>query len=303
MDKRHDSNDFECDNQSATLDLFDLWDIIWLKKKFLFITTLIVSILVTFFLLTIPNKYKAELLMVPISDNRGSGISAALGGLGSLASLAGVSVGGSGSLNQDLAVLKSREFLWGFIRENKLMPILFSGKWDLKNNKWDVSKFKSQPTLWDAYRLFIDRGVLSSHINKKTGLVTIAIEWSDPKLAAKWTNELVVRLNSHLRSRAIERSKNNLMYLNLELKKNSVAEMRQTLFDLISKEQKSAMLANTQKEFAFRVIDRAITPDKKSKPARTLILIVSMLVTIFLSILIVIIQQAIINRRQSSSTA
>jgi len=285
-------------NQLSTFDLFDLWDVVWLKKKTIVAIVMTIASVTTLITLNLPNKYSAEVLVAPISEETNSGLASALSGLGGLASLAGVSAGGSGSMEQDLAVLSSREFLWRFIIDKNLMPIIFSDEWDAVSNSWKEPDIDKQPTLWDAYRVFTEEGVLSSSVNKKTGLVIISIEWTDPRTAAEWANVLVKRLNNHLKNQAIERSKSNLMYLHKELERNSVAEMRQTLFDLISKEQKSAMLANTQNEFSFRVIDNAIEPDQKSRPARALIIITSIIIAVFLSIFIVIFQQAFSNRKQ-----
>ena len=81
------------------------------------------------------------------------------------------------------------------------------------------------------------------------------------------------RLNEYLRARAISRSTTNLEYLNKELSRSQVAEMRQTLFALIAKEQRAAMLANTQQEFAFRILDPAVEPDENVKPLRALIVV------------------------------
>jgi uncharacterized protein involved in exopolysaccharide biosynthesis len=60
------------------------------------------------------------------------------------------------------------------------------------------------------------------------------------------------------------------------------------------------MLANTQKEFAFQVIDKAVAPDKKAKPKRSLIVILSAFVTGFLVVIFVFVREGI-NRREVES--
>jgi LPS O-antigen subunit length determinant protein (WzzB/FepE family) len=126
----------------------------------------------------------------------------------------------------------------------------------------------------------------------------VAIEWKDAALAADWTNALVEQLNQYLAQQAISRSENNLKYLNEELMSTPVEEMRKTLYDLIASEQKSAMLANTQKAFAFKVLDPAVEPDKKAKPKRSLIVILAALVAGFLAILYVFIKEGMAKRRE-----
>ncbi|RMH50709.1 MAG: hypothetical protein D6682_06325, partial [Zetaproteobacteria bacterium] len=228
--------------------------------------------------------------------SKGGGLSSMLGGLGGLASMAGISLPGGGSAEQNLAVLKSRAFLWRFIQDNKLMPILFADRLDASGKHWKESDPEKQPTLWDGYRLFT-KSIMEAEADKKSGLVTVSVEWTDPALAARWANDLVARLNTFLRDQAIARSRANLKYLRRELERTSVADMRKTLFELIASEQKKAMLANTQKQFAFRILDPATPPDKKSKPKRALIVLLSALVAGFLSVIFVFIREGIERRR------
>jgi len=283
------------------IDLLEYWRLIW-KKRWLIITVVCVAaVLAAGYALTLPNIYRSEVLLAPVSDegSKSGGLSSALGGLGGLASMAGISLGGGGSVEENLAVLKSREFLWQFIKDQKLMPILFEDDWDADKKGWREDDPDKQPGLWGAYRKFT--GILSVAQDKKSGLVTVDIEWTDAALAADWANMLVNRLNEFVRQQAINRSNGNLHYLNKELSRTHVADIRQALFELISQQQKKAMLANTQKEFAFQVIDRAVAPDKKAKPKRALIVILSAFVAGFLMVIYVFIREGIQRREQDSS--
>jgi len=82
-----------------------------------------------------------------------------------------------------------------------------------------------------------------------------------------------------------------------------VEENRQALFELISQEQKQAMLANTQQDFVFRVIDPASVPDKKIKPKRAIIVVLSAFVVGFLCIIFVFIQEGMRKRKEEAGLA
>jgi uncharacterized protein involved in exopolysaccharide biosynthesis len=275
------------------IDLLEYWRIIWKKRWLIIGIAFAAAVLAAGYSLTLPNIYRAEVVIAPVGEKGSQGIS--LGGLGGLASMAGISLGGSaGDVEVNLAVLKSREFLWAFVKENKLKPVLFEDAWDTESKSWR----EEEPTQWDAYRML--NGLLFVSSDKKSGLVTVAVEWTDAALAADWANDLVARLNIHLRQEALQRSKKTLGYLNDELGKVRVSEMRQALFELISQEQKKAMLASTQKEFAFRVLDIAMVPDRKAKPKRSQIVILSALVTGFLVVIFVFIREGL-NRRDEES--
>ena len=284
------------------LDLLELWRTLYKHKRLILLSGFGAAVLAAGISLLMPNIYRAEVLLAPVSsgDAKGGGLASALGGLGGLASMAGISIGGGGSTEENLAVLQSREFLWKFVQEKKLMPVLFEDAWDEQANKWEEDDPKKQPGQLDAHRLFVN-GLLSVNRDKKTDLVTVAIEWKDAALAADWTNALVEQLNQYLAQQAISRSENNLKYLNEELMRTQVEEMRKTLFDLIASEQKSAMLANTQKAFAFKVLDPAVEPDKKAKPKRLLIVILTAFVAGFMAILYIFIKEGIAKRREQEA--
>ena len=106
-------------------------------------------------------------------------------------------------------------------------------------------------------------------------------------IAAQWANALVDRLNIFLRAREAARIQANLAYLNEELMHTQVAEVRQSLFTLISKEHKKMMLVNTQKEFAFRILDPATPPVETARPMRLLITVVSSLLAAVMAVFLV----------------
>jgi len=78
--------------------------------------------------------------------------------------------------------------------------------------------------------------------------------------------------------------------------------MRKILFDLIASEQKHVMLANTQKEFAFKVLDPAVEPDKKIKPKRSLIVMLTAIVAGFLAVLYAFIKEWVAKRREQENS-
>lgn len=272
--------------EEEEIDLIELWQILWKRRLLIISVTLLCGFASAAISLLMPNVYRAEVLLSPVAEEGSkTGIASALGGLGGLASLAGVSLGAGSSVEESLAVLKSRKFVWQFINQNQLMPQLFADDWNIKKQQWQEQDPEEQPTLWDGYREFTKGGLLSASIGKKNSLVTVAIEWINPEQAAEWVNLLVEQLNAYLRMEAIARSQSRLQYLSEELSKSQVADMQQTLYELIAQEQKTAMLANTQKQFAFRILDPAAVPDEKAKPRRSLITLAGLMMGLIMSIM------------------
>jgi len=263
--------------QEDELSLIDLWNIVW-KRKWPWLTFgplfgaigIIYALNATIF-------FKAEATLTPNTEEEGGGGLAALAGqFGGLASMAGLNVGGGGSTETAIATLKSRKFLVPFLSRNENLITLFPDEWDPESKAWTVSKERRQednrPTDQEAYERFTKQS-LSVSEDKKTGIVTLSVELTDPDLAAAWVNELISHLNAHLREQAKAEAEKNLKFLNEQLEQTKVLERRESLYGLIESQTKNAMLANAKEDYAFKVIDPAIAPELKSKPKRGLIVI------------------------------
>ena len=94
------------------VDLKELADALWVAKIPIVVFTMLCALMSVWYAASIPNQYKAEAVLAP-AQQQSSGLSGALGQLGGLASLAGVSVGGSGVNESQIAqeVMQS----WSFI--------------------------------------------------------------------------------------------------------------------------------------------------------------------------------------------
>jgi len=106
---------------------------------------------------------------------------------------------------------------------------------------------------------------------EKSGLITLSISWKDPGIAAQWANRLVKQLNEQLRQKAITDSKKRVGYLEQELAKTTLQDMRDVLYNLLESEKQKAMLANVNEDFALEVIDPAVAPKTREYPKRKLI--------------------------------
>jgi uncharacterized protein involved in exopolysaccharide biosynthesis len=254
------------------IDLLQMWRTIIARPRLLAVGTATGLALSVAFALLSPPIYRADILIVPVASETGS--LGSLGSLGGLAALAGVS-GGAGSEKQveAKATLESRALAEIVIQELDLMPILFADKWDPQAKRWTAKDGEKTPSLWDATQYFLHK-VRKIEPDAKSGLLSVQVEWTDPKLAAEWATALVQESNRLLSHRAIERSQRNIAYLQSQLDKTSVIEIRQAIFKLLEDEIKTTMLAQGGDEYAFKVVDPAVVPESKVKPMRALIVVI-----------------------------
>jgi uncharacterized protein involved in exopolysaccharide biosynthesis len=231
------------------------------------------AFMIAAFLLTPLYRSAAVALPVTADESGMGGLGAALGQLSGLASLAGIQLGGESSkLEEALAVLRSRQFTEKFIADEQLLPKLFPRKWDERENRWTVAE-KRVPTLADGYKRFDKKFRTITH-DKKTNLVTVAIEWPDADAAARMANELIARLNAEMRDRAIARTNAAVGYLQKELEATNAVDTRGAISRLMEAQINQRMYANVTQEYALRVIDRAMPSDPKdvAEPKKLMLL-------------------------------
>jgi uncharacterized protein involved in exopolysaccharide biosynthesis len=217
----------------------------------------------------VPESFKAETLLAQAVEEKPGGTSA-LGQLNGLAAIAGISIPSSSNIERVLATLRTREFLRKFISSRKLLPIIFDNLWDESSKSWELAKGQEALKAGDGI------GLLQNAIEvkqEKSGLINLSVFWKDAEIAARLANELVEQLNEQLQQKAIADSKRRVGYLEQELAKTTLKDMRAVLYSLLESEKRKAMLANVNEDFALEVIDPAVTPETCAKPNRKLIIV------------------------------
>lgn len=220
---------------------------------------------------TLTPMYRSEIVVLPADSSNGTGD---LGQLGGLASLAGINIGGGGKKSDEaLEYLRSRIFTAGFIQRHSLMPILFAKQWDPARNQW--RQVADAPTIAEGVSKF-SKKVRQIAEDKRTGVVTVSIIWSDRVAAAEWANLLIAESDKALRDRAIAEHGRSLEYLKAEAAQTSTVETGTAISRLMETELKNTMVARTRDAYAFRVLDPAVVADPRDRDSPNKPLIVMM---------------------------
>jgi uncharacterized protein involved in exopolysaccharide biosynthesis len=279
------------------IDLLDLIRTLLVAWKTIAFVTVLCTGLAVAYALYIPESFKAETLVAPAQEEN-SGTSSALSQFGGLASMAGISIPSDSNVEQVIATLQSRKFLRQYIARKNLLPVLFDDIWDAESQSWLVQTQEDEPTEQKAAGSF--KSILSVDEDKKSGLIILSISWKDPAVAAEWANDLVKQLNEQLREKAIADSQKRVGYLEQELAKTTLQDMRAVLYNLLESEKQKAMLANVNEDFALEVIDPAVAPETREKPKRKLIVALGGVCGGFLGIFAVFFAQFLRKLKSSS---
>lgn len=283
-------------NAIKPFDLLELWLVLWGKKWLIIILSFVSCSAILAYSLTLPNMYKATVLLSPQKQQESGGLSSLAGQFGGLASVAGINLG---SASDDTAVylevIKSKDFLYKFIEQNNVKVNLFAVKeWNkeanqlvldpsvYKKGQWladESSQLTLEPTLYKTYERFLKK--LTVEQDKINGLVKIAFEHIDPRVSKQYVENIVALINESVREREIAENKESIKYLNEELVKTNIAEMKNVFYTIIEEQTKAMLLAEVRKEFAFKVIESPIVEEQKSSPNRAVICIFGAVFSVF----------------------
>jgi uncharacterized protein involved in exopolysaccharide biosynthesis len=308
------------DNHKSTgvvdeIDLRELLSALWKGKVIIVGTTFVASIIAIAFAVSLPNIYRSEALLVPVSADGGGRLASKFG---SLASLAGVSLAGGGE-DKTLAgieVVKSRLFFASFVTRPRVLKDLMAAKgWDPIHNKviidesiYDNSQNKwmreidppreAEPSVQEAYAEFSKLLTISQ--DKDSGFVTIAIEHYSPYVAKQWVDWLVEGINETIRQQEAAQAQRSIDYLTQQIESTQIAELQQGFFDLIQSQTETMMLANANPEYLFKTLDPAVVPELKAKPQRAVVCVLGALLGGMLGVIVALIRNLSGNSRPNS---
>jgi uncharacterized protein involved in exopolysaccharide biosynthesis len=281
------------------IDLLELIRTLLQAWKTIVGITILCTGLAVAYALYAPEFFKAETLLAPAQEEK-SGASSALSQFGGLAAMAGVTIPADSNVERVLATLKTRVFLKKFIEEKNLLPLIFEDNWDKSSKSWIEIEEREEITPEDGI-IPLQEAI---EVDKdKSGLVTLSISWKKPEVAAQWANDLVKQLNDQLREQAIADSKKRIGYLEQELAKTTLQDMRAVLYNLLESEKQKAMLANVNENFALEVIDPAVAPKTREKPKLKLIVALGCVCGGFLGIFVVFFAQFLQKLKSKNSEA
>ncbi|MDY0133041.1 MAG: Wzz/FepE/Etk N-terminal domain-containing protein [Desulforegulaceae bacterium] len=258
-----------CDEDE--IDILELIKILWDKKWIIIASGLIFSAIAIGYALLSDRYYLAETTLIVGDEGGNKGSS--LGRLGGFAAIAGVDLSDSNpDKNYYIAVLKSRIFLKEFIEENKLMSIFYQDIWDDEKQTWILKKDEDPPSIYKACKFF-NESIMTVSENKDNSLISLKVSWKDPELASIWANQLVLFVNNYIRERKINEYDTKVKYLEKQIEQTSVVNMQKIFYKLIEQQIQNQSMAQVKKDFAFQVVDPAVTPELPHKPNRKLIVL------------------------------
>jgi hypothetical protein len=263
------------------------------------VTTVVVAL--TFvYVLKMPNSYKSEAVLIPSAQKGGS----SLGGLGGLAAMAGVSLGG-GSMTPDIAfqsLLNNYGFMKDFVEknhideyysrenadENYVFAFGFRGFYDLFHSSSEKNEKQNREDV--IYSLVKQlKGKFSIAADKKSGLITISFTDYDRAYTPKMVNMFLKDASQYLVDNGLKNIDSRLNYFEKEMARVEAFELRQNLSQMISQILQEKVMMKSKQYYQCDLLTAPEAPyiKDKTKPKRGLILVVAFITSIILGIFLV----------------
>lgn len=292
LQQQYPENYLPCEDEINLLDMF----IVLLKyKRIIFFFVFIAGVAAVIYSLILTNIYRSECTIIPIEQEKASLSSSlsALGGFGAMVA-SQVGIGGAGSLEKFEIVLKSREMTNNLVEKHKLMQIIFEDSWDEQTKTW---KTEEPPTLQDAYKSI--QGKLEIKADKKSGVLKLGFLFKDPKIAQRILGYYVNGMSEFMRQQSLENVATQSKALQEQLITATDPLLRTKLAEIIAQYVETETLAKVQKYYGFNIIDPPFVPEKKFKPKRAQICILSVIVAFFMAIFLAFFMEYVDNLKKN----
>ena len=190
------------------INLLDYWRIVMKRWKIIagiFVISVVTAAIISLLMTPI---YQAKATLMPV-ESSGGRLSGALQNLGSLPFVGGMVPGiGGASATKLVAVLKSRTLAEDVIHALNLTRVFFKDKKD------------KPPSLEDAVESLTDITKIAD--DKKGGVISISVEYKDPKIAADIANHYTTVLQRFINENTLSMAKRNRIFIEDQLKKVKV---------------------------------------------------------------------------------
>ena len=311
MEKQIEQSNINCIEEDE-IDLRELWETIKKGKKTIFITMAVIVSLTFIYVLKMPNSYKSEAILIPTESG-----GASAGGLGGLAAMAGISLGG-GSMTPDVAfksLLDNYAFMKDFVERNHIyayysredadkdyvFALGFRGLYDLFRSEKDKDELDIEKEKFNLITKKLQKN-FSISADKKSGLITISYIDFDRVYAAKMVNMFLKDASDYLVENGLKNINSRLDYFQKEMAKVEAFELRQSLSQMISQILKEKVMMKSKQYYQCDLLTApkpAYIKDK-TKPKRGLILVVAFITSMIVGIFIVFFRNFLNENKEES---
>lgn len=289
------------------INLAELWGVVWSAKWFVMgfpLVCTIIAVLVSLYAL--PVIYKSEATLQPTASSSSS--------MSMLSNLVGnlpidLPAAGDDKSTGMMSFLQSRTLQERLIKKYDLLQRIYKDDWDVINKKWLVDDPEDVPTIVFAIQNEALKDIYSVEKDKKTNLISIFWSDEDPVFAKTMLEHVITELQSYLDKEYVSDAKRERIFVQGQLKKvtheleywesripsdtmrlSKITRERlatQVVYTELRKQLELAKINEAKELLTFKVLDQPFVPQKKDKPKRALICLLTLICSGFLAVFLV----------------
>jgi LPS O-antigen subunit length determinant protein (WzzB/FepE family) len=293
------------------IDLKELFLHLWAGKLYIISSIFICILLASLHLNIAERKYDVVYNLAPVSttDARPN-----LGGLGGLASLAGVPLPSSSSSDflTFRFLLLSEEVAEILLQNSNLMQSIFKSEWNIREQKFQRPDVSLPTSLLSPIKRLLTgnetRGYIAPNAprllewmqdnllvseDKETGFLVLKSTTSQPELMIHLMQMTAKTTDDLMKNRFIIRSENTASFYNKQLSKARAREHREALATLLAEEDQKLILALRGQHFIAEPVTIPSVSLYPTSPKSSLVLALSIVLGGFLGSAFVLVRRAI----------
>lgn len=288
------------------INLLDLLIVLAKHKKMILSVTFAAALIAVGITLLMAKIYTGTAKILPPQQNQSSA-SALLGQLGGLAGLAGGAMNIKNPADMYIAMLKSRTLNEKIVR------------------RFDLQQVYQAKTLTDTLTALEGSSTFSAG---KDGVISVEVSDLEPKRAADMANAFIEELAKLMQNFALTDASQKRVFFEQQMKQakdkltdaeihldktpntslqylDAVRDLKyqEAIWEILAKQFEVAKLDEAKDFPLIQVLDKAIPPEKKSKPKRSLIVILATLVAFFLAVIWAFVREAMQRAKEQPEQA
>lgn len=281
-------------SDEGEMTLLDILIVLGKYKGMIISVTCVAALMAIGYSLSLPNIYTGTARILPPQQSQSSA-GALLNQLGGLAGMAGGSLGLKNPNDLYVAMLKSRTVMESVAK------------------RFDLQKIYEQATMTDTLKTLEGNVAISPG---KDGIITVDVADKDPQLAANLANAFIDELNKLMQANALTDASQKRVFFEQQLRQakdrltdaelvldktpntsleylDAVRNLKyqEVVWEILAKQFEMSKMDEAKDFPLIQVLDKAIPPERKSKPKRSLIVLLVTSVVFFLAVIWVILKE------------
>lgn len=295
------------------IDLKELFKSLWNGRKMVAACVLLAIGLASSYLWLAERKFSVRYTLQPVANDDST---PTFGGLGGLASLAGVSLptGGSSDFKTFQALLQSEETASALMENADLIRRIYTTEWSDEDQQFVAPERSMLGLLGGALKLVLtgesrsayvppNAARLSVYLNeafsksedRDTGFLRLSTETPDPSLLVDVITAATLTTDKLIRDRFVERGQETVEFYQRKIGSARSREHREALAQLIVQEEQKLMLASIGGNFVVKPLTAPSISLEPTSPKPALILALAIMLGIFAGAAIVLVREAFQN--------